>query len=187
MIRLEPRKILYFAVLLAGAVSSSLIVIDMWDDDDKPAKPELSLAYYLDSAELIGTGPDGSIVFQVWTDRAEQMRGDDSVNLNKLRMVYGPADGQPWELTANSGRIPADASIIELRGDVVATSGEKGTNKTIIRTQQLDIDPETRQAETKQKVAIDYNGRILNATGMEANFETNRLNLLSNVNGKFAP
>ena len=107
MIRLEARRILFFVALLAGAVISSLIVIDMSDDDDKPAKPELSLAYYLDSAELTGTGPDGSIMFQFWTDRAEQMRGDDSINLNKLRMVYGPADGLSWELTANSGRIPA--------------------------------------------------------------------------------
>ena len=39
MIRLEPRTILFFIALLAGAVISSLIVIDMWDDDDQPAKP----------------------------------------------------------------------------------------------------------------------------------------------------
>ncbi|NOR20879.1 MAG: hypothetical protein GQ538_12415, partial [Xanthomonadales bacterium] len=51
----------------------------------------------------------------------------------------------------------------------------------------LSIDPATRQATTQQKVVIEYNGRELNATGMNADFEANQLDLLSNVNGKFSP
>jgi LPS export ABC transporter protein LptC len=187
MLRLQPRDILTLLILLAGAGISGLLLKDTWDDDDKESKPELSLAYYLDRAELIGTGEDGTIVYQVWTDRAEQLRDDNSVKLSYVRMVYGPPDGLPWELKANEGRMPSDARIIELQGNVVATSGDDIANRTIIRTQQLEIDPATRRAETLEKVAIEYDGRVLNATGMSADFEKNQLKLLSNVNGKFLP
>ncbi len=90
-------------------------------------------------------------------------------------------------LQANAGRIPADASIIELTGDVVATTGTETENMTTLRTQRLDIDPETRQAESDEPVSIENNGRVLHATGLRANFESNQLKLLADVNGRFAP
>jgi LPS export ABC transporter protein LptC len=183
----EPRTILSLTLLLIGAILSAFIVSGAWKEGSKPARAELSLAYYLDQAELTGTGPDGKMLFQVWTRRAAQSLGDSSIQMDEVRMVYGPPTALPWELNANTGRIPADASIIELRGDVVAVSAAEGTQATVIRTQRLDINPTTRQANTAHKVTLEFDGRIINATGMRANFETNELQLLSNVNGKFLP
>ncbi len=174
-------------LLFIGVIVSSFIVSGTWSDEKKPSRPELSLAYYLDQAELIGTGPDGKILYQVWTQRASQSIDDSGIELDKVRMLYGPPMEMAWELKSKTGRIPADASVIELRGDVVAISATEGTSPTIIRTQRLDIDPATRQASTKNKVELEFDGRIINATGMHANFETNEIKLLSNVNGKFTP
>ena len=186
MVRLNARFVVTVAVLLAGAIVTSLILIDSREKDDG-TKPELSLAYYLDEAELVGTGEDGAVLFRVWTDRAEQQRDNNSVELIRQRLLYGPPDQLPWELEARRGHIPPDAGIITLSGNVVARSGDEPENRTTIRTEKLDIYSATRQATTEEKVAIEYNGRILNATGMEADFEANRLSLLSNVNGKFNP
>jgi LPS export ABC transporter protein LptC len=183
----EPRTILSLTLLFIGAVLSAFIVSGLGKEDRKPARAELSLAYYLDQAELTGTGPDGEMLFQVWARRAEQSLDDSSIEMDEVRMVYGPHTALSWELNARTGRIPADASIIELRGNVVAVSAAEGSIPTIIRTQRLDINPETRQAETAHKVILEFDGRIVNATGMRANFETNELQLLSNVNGKFLP
>jgi len=183
----EPRTIAWLVILAAGAIASSLIVINLDENNDKPAKPELSLAFYLNSAELMGTGPDGEIIYQVWTRRAAQSVGDESIALEDVRMTYAPPESLPWELEAIAGRIPADASIIELRGDVIAITGMDTENLTTVKTDSLDINPETLQANTEEKVVIESNGRILNAIGMQANFETNQLKLLSNVNGKFTP
>ena len=183
----EPRTVVRLILLLAGAGISGLLLVNTRETGERQSKPELSLAYYLDQAELIGTGPDGKILYQVWTRRAEQTLGDESVILEDVRLVYGPPDGLPWELAANKGQIPADASTIELRGNVVAKSGKTDEDTTTIRTAALSINPKTRQAQTRQKVVIEYNGREINATGMDADFEANRLNLLSNVHGKFAP
>ena len=183
----DPRTLINFAVLLAGAVVTSLILLGTGDDDQRDRRPVLSLAYYLDRAELAGTGPDGELLYQVWTQRAAQSLTDESISLNQVRMKYAAPNTLPWDLKANSGRIPANASIIELRGNVIAVSEDDEDKVTIIRTQQLDIDPATREATTDRKVVVEFDGRRLNATGMLANLETNRLELLSNVNGKFNP
>jgi len=183
----EPRAILSLVMLLIGAVVSGFIVSDTWKEDSKPARAELSLAYYLDRAELTGTGPDGKMLFQIWARRATQSLSDSSIEMDEVRMVYGPPTALPWEIHADAGRIPADTSIIELTGNVVATSTTDGKSSTVIKTQRLDVNPATRQANTTSKVTIEFDGRTVNAIGMRANFETNELQLLSNVNGKFLP
>ena len=53
--------------------------------------------------------------------------------------------------------------------------------------QRYERDPETMLASTSRKVTLLFEERKLNATGMEADFATNNLRLLSNVNGKFIP
>jgi LPS export ABC transporter protein LptC len=183
----EPRTLISLALLAAGAVGSSLLLLNTGQDKQKPEPPELSLAFYLNKAELTGTGPNGEIVYQVWTEKAAQATGDESIAMDNVRMVYGPPDNIPWKLRANSGSIPASARIIRLSGDVVATAGDGDANQMTIRTQQMDIDPATREASSSSEVAIDYDGRILNAVGMRANLESKQLTLLAEVNGQFTP
>lgn len=182
-----PRTVLAFLLLLAVALVSTYLLSSLREDEDKPKRPELSLAYYLDNAELTGTGPDGNILFQVTTKRAAQARDEDRIRLREVRMVYGPPTALPWELEADRGYIPTDASVIELHGNVVAVSVETGRQPMILRTERLDIEPDTRNAMTTEDVTLEFEGRQIDATGMQANFETNSLKLLSNVNGRFLP
>ncbi len=178
--------LLAFSLLLAGALGSGFVLVASRNDEAKTARPELSLAFYLDRAEIAGTGEDGELLYQVWTEKASQPTADSSLDLTRVRMRYGDLEGS-WELKANSARIPAETSMIMLRGNVIAASKDDENNTTVIRTQQLDIDTEAQKANTPRKVVLEFNGTKLNATGMHADFENNRLELLSNVNGKFLP
>lgn len=182
-----PRTILAFILLLAVALASTYLLSSLREDDETPDEPRLSLAYYLDNARLTGTGQDGSILYQVTTKRAAQPRNQDRIRLQRVRMVYGPPTALPWELRANRGYIPAAADVIELHGNVVAVSVDEGREPMIIRTERLDIEPDTRNATTTDDVILEFEGRQIDATGMQANFETNNLRLLSNVNGRFLP
>ena len=183
----EPRTVAFLSLLAATAVLSVFLNYGNSDSGVKKSRPELSLAYYLDQAELTGTAPDGTVLYRIQTRRAEQSKDDDSIQLEKIEMTYGAPTGVPWELHAERGRMPADASIIELEGNVVAVSGSDHAQRTEIRTQRMEIDPETMLASTNRRVLMLFAGKRLNATGMEANFITNKLELLSNVNGKFTP
>jgi LPS export ABC transporter protein LptC len=183
----SSRTVSAFVLLLAAALISTYIVSSVEDDDTTDTRPKLSVAYFLDKAQLTGTDKDGKILYQVWAQHAEQSKTEQHINLTKVRMVYGPPTALPWEVRADMGYIPADAAVIELHGNVVASSVDEGSLPTIIRTERLDVNPATRDAMTTEDVTLEYGGRIIDATGMQANFETNDLKLLSNVHGRFLP
>ncbi len=178
---------LRFALLFGAAIISTIVFIRTRQPDTAPTRPQLSLAYYLDSAELVGTDANGERLYRVWTDRAAQVSTDDSISMKTVRMVYTPNGPQSWNLAADSGRIPADASIIELNGNVIVKSGASNAAATTIKTNQLDVDPATQEARTPEPVIVDYNGHIVNAIGLYADFKNNRLKLLSDVTGNFTP
>jgi LPS export ABC transporter protein LptC len=58
---------------------------------------------------------------------------------------------------------------------------------TEIRTQYLELNPYEYTAETEERVQIRIGSRSLTATGMLASLNENRLELKSNVSGKFVP
>ena len=58
---------------------------------------------------------------------------------------------------------------------------------TEIRTQYLEFEPDAYRAETDRRVQIRIGPRSLTATGMLALLQDNRLELKSNVSGKFVP
>ena len=178
---------LRLVLLAAGAIASTVLLLRTQPPAVDPVRARLSLAYYLDEAELTGTGPDGETIYRVRTARASHVVEDDSIAMTDVEMIYTPESPAGWNLNATQGRIPADANIIELRGTVVVTPGTNNTAATTITTDQLDVDPATRQARTKQPVVLDYEGQIVNAVGMEADLKRNRVKLLSDVNGEFTP
>ena len=46
---------------------------------------------------------------------------------------------------------------------------------------------QSSEPTTDEPVELEFDGRVINATGMQANLETNELKLLADVNGKFMP
>ena len=83
---------------------------------------------------------------------------------------------------------PLDQSYIELSGGVtITTVGRKPSETLVIRTAELKLEPEERVAKTESRVQIELGRKQLNATGMVAHLDEERLELTSNVNGKFNP
>ena len=78
--------------------------------------------------------------------------------------------------------------LLRLSGHVIAVSEEGFSGEvTEIRAPVLDIEPGSYKAETDARVQIRIGSRSLTATGMLALLQENRLQLKSNVSGKFVP
>jgi lipopolysaccharide export system protein LptC len=141
--------------------------------------------YYLKSARILGTGPDGSLLYEIRADRAEQ-KSDDSIEFTDVSVRYSPQSDVPWTLSADTATIEQDRQRVILRGNVLAVSSEGFSgDETEIETQYLELDPESYVAETDDRVHIRIGSRSLSATGMLASLKENRLQLRSNVSGKF--
>lgn len=185
---MSARSIIMFILLAAAALGSWYAASSSRGDGDDavPSEP-LYKGYYLKSARILGTGPDGSLLYEIRAEHAEQ-ENDDRISFTDVAIDYSPESEVPWRLNADSATIDQYDRRVMLRGHVRAVSSEGFSgNDTEIRTQYLELDPESYLAETPERVQIRIGARSLTATGMLASLKDNRVELKSNVSGKFVP
>ena len=179
---------LILIILTVCAISSGVLLMrNTSDGTETVSAPRLSIGYYMNEAELIGTGDSGKILYRLRTKNASQNFEDGVVNMEGVHVIYEPEASVPWDLRADTGQIPPSANIIELAGNVVAATQDDSNLQTTIRTNYLELDTETYIANTPRKVTIDYMQHRVSATGMRAYFKEDRLQLISDVNGNFLP
>jgi LPS export ABC transporter protein LptC len=196
----QPQYPIRFALLLGVALlSGALVFLGPSTDDDPPVTPRLGLGYYVKEARLTGTGPDGQILYRVTAAAAEQTLADGTITMRDVSVNYEPAAQVPWNLRADRGQIPPDRNIIELAGDVVATTevaatkpaappnGRTSTAPLLIRTDYLELDPEAYIARTERMVAVERSRDTLIARGMRVYLKQDRLQFQSEVHGRFLP
>ena len=185
---IDTRSIALFATLtIAAAGSWYLARTDNADDVEGPPLDTSHRGYYLKSARILGTDPDGNLLYEIHAERAEQTQVD-VVEFTDVNIRYSIDREVPWVVDAETATIRYDEQRVQLRGHVLARNEQGfGGNDTEIRTQYLELDPERYLAETQERVQIRIGERSLTATGMQASLDENRLRLLSNVSGKFVP
>ncbi len=190
-----------FTLLLGAALLTGFLVLrNRPADAPTPAGPRMGLGYYVKAARLTGTGPDGQILYRVTTTVAEQALADGTITMQDVNVDYVPAAQVPWKLRADRGQIPPDRNIIELLGNVVATTeattvspavaGAQGRSiaaPLLIRTDYLELDPEAYIARTEQLVAVERSRDTLRARGMRVYLKQDRLQFNSEVRGRFLP
>lgn len=143
--------------------------------------------YYLKSARILGTGSDGHLLYEIEADYAEQLEGAD-IAFQNVRIRYSQDAQVNWVLNADTAIITHDQQRVILKGHVRAVNSEGFDGQvTEIRTEYLEFEPDAYRAQTDSRVQIRIGARSLTATGMLALLQENRLELKSNVSGKFVP
>ena len=185
---MSARNLLLFAILIAAAAGSWYLARDrdVEDTGQRDVDP-VHRGFYLESARILGTGPDGNLLYELRAKHAEEQL-DGSIDFTDVRFDYSPETDVPWTVDADSATILPVQQRVQLRGHVRATSSQGfADSDTEIRTEYLELDPERYVAETDERVQIRIGARSLTATGMLASLSDNRLELMSNVSGKFVP
>ncbi|MDJ0709316.1 MAG: LPS export ABC transporter periplasmic protein LptC [Woeseiaceae bacterium] len=175
-------------VLTAAAAGSWYLGRERGEDDiDVVPYDSAHQGYYLKSARILGTADDGSLLYEIEAEHAEQ-QASDRIEFKDVRIRYSPTAEIPWIVHADEATLQEGSPKIALRGHVraVGSAGEDGQD-TEIRTQYLELDPERFVAETDARVQVRIGARSLTATGMLASLNDNKVELKSNVRGKIAP
>jgi len=185
---MSPRIIAVTIVMTVAALGSWYLArSDRSNDGDDLPLDAPHRGYYLKSARILGTGPDGSLLYEIWAQHAEQ-KEDYRIDFSDVLINYSPDSAVPWTINADSATIYQNQQRLVLRGHVRAVSSEGFSGSdTEIRTQFLELEPEKYIAETDQRVQIRVGERSITATGMLASLKENQLQLHSNVSGKFVP
>lgn len=182
------RNILTFCGLLIIAVGSWYLA-----SSNRPVEITQTITdttfggFYLRSARILGTGDDGQLLYEIEAEYGEQ-RENNEIELQNVRVNYANTANVPWTINADVAIVSGDLDRLRLSGHVVAVSEEGFSGQvTEIRAPLLDIEPGNYRAETDARVQIRIGSRSLTATGMLALLQENRLQLKSNVSGKFVP
>jgi len=185
---MSPRTVSLLIVLTAAALASWYLARDKTTaiSDDLPYDTA-HRGYYLKSARILGTGEDGSLLYEIEAAHAEQ-ETRDRIEFTDVRIRYSPDSDIPWVVNADEATLREGAPRISLRGFVkVLNSGETSDRDIEIRTQYLELDPDQFIAETEDRVQIRFGTRSVTATGMLASLNDDRIELKSNVRGKIVP
>lgn len=180
------RNMAVIILLLSAAAGSWLLVASR--DEPEPAGTVISSGhegYYLVDATVKGIGPDGKYLYQIVAREISQDLQRDVIVLTDVKLTYSPELDVPWDMTAESGIIDSEERVL-LQGNVRAKSGHDKVQASL-RTSELEIDPEKYLAKTDKRVTIRVGARSLSATGMLAFLNEDRIELRSNVSGKFLP
>ena len=185
---MNSRTIVLYVVLVAAALGSWYLARTNSGDAaaERPVDP-LHRGFYLKNARILGTSQTGELLYEIEADHAEQ-RPDESIDFSNVRLFYSPESDVPWTVLADSATIHNQERRVFLSGHVRAVSNRgPEESETEIRTQYLELDPDNFIAETDERVQIRIGERSLTATGMLASLDDDRLELKSNVSGKFFP
>lgn len=179
--------ILYTVLAIAALGSWYLARQEPGYDPDSIPVDSVHRGFYLKNARILGTSSDGALLYEIEADHAEQV-DDVSVAFTNVRLFYAPDADVPWTVVADSATIRNDQRRVFLSGHVRAVGEARDRQpETEIRTQYLELDPDSFVAETHERVQVRIGERSLTATGMLASLDEDRLELKSNVSGKFLP
>lgn len=156
------------------------------DESIETTETEDERGYYVVDATLTEMGADGRPRTVLRAARAEQQISDQSVLMTDLAADYNTADAGSWTLTAQRGRLLADATTLRLSGDVVIR-GEEARGTAVIRTDELVYDTNTSVVQTAEHVTLQFGPHRLEGRGLRAALKGGTLRLESNVHGRFTP
>lgn len=182
--RLIGRLVTVLAVLAAAVLAWRLL-----GGQDSPVETrtvEDQRGYYLDRATLTEMGPDGSPRIVLRAEHVEQQLDDQSVLLTDLSVDYRAADAGTWTLTADRGRLLADAKSLRLSGNVVV-KGTAARGEAVILTDELTYETQSGIVQTAEPVALRFGQHLLEGRGLRVALNEGRLRLESNVHGRFTP
>jgi lipopolysaccharide export system protein LptC len=183
----ETGRYVGIALLLALALGTLLLLPRDEPEPGEAPAVRAGIGYYLDQAELVATGEDGRVIYRLSADTAQQDLAGGGIELDRVELVYDALLEVDWQVRADRGSIPADGRIVMLSGDVLAIAERAPEPPTAIRTDYLELDPEAYIASTDALVLIERPGGTIRARGLRLYLREDRVQLLAEVEGRFAP
>lgn len=153
------------------------------DAEERPA-PD---GFYMTEAEITTAGPDGLPRYRVIADEIRQLSLGGPTELLDVRVEYNIYSPSPWLMTAPEGLLSNDQASLELWGgvEVIGESGDHG--RAAVATERLEIDTATHIARSRVLVDLALGTQQLSGVGMVAYLLEERLQLQSEVHGRFLP
>lgn len=143
--------------------------------------------FYMTEAEITTAGADGLPRYRVIADEIRQATLGGPTHFRDVRVEYNIYSPSPWLLTAPQGALSADQALLELWGGVEVIGESADHGRTAAEMERLAIDTTTHVASTGSPVDLSLGPQQVSAIGMVAYLLEDRVQLQSQVHGRFLP
>lgn len=182
------RAILNLGLLVLATVLVSFALWQLRGRGDAPPAALDRSDYVLRDFELVTLGDDGSESFTVRGPYLQRDVGGRSLSLVKPRFSFPHQSGGRWNASSEAAWVSPGADEVHLLRDVVMVGppSEAGLRNRL-ETARLVVLPEAEQARTESRVTITQGDSILAGTGLRADLQAKRFELLNQVTGRYVP
>jgi len=145
-------------------------------------------SYQLDDFTLHAFGKDGKLAFSMTSPHLARREGNDSLYVNAPKYLFVASDGSDWNGTSQYAWISSDNNLVKLIGKVDMRRPPTPTiSEAEIHTADATVWTQDKRMASAAPSVIQEPGSILRGTGMQADFNTRTLELLSDVHATLAP
>jgi len=130
----------------------------------------------------------GATHYRLQAESMEHYADDGSARLIKPQVRFFSRERVPWTLVAEEGTVAANGNEIHLNGAVVIER-PASANQALLRltTSNVLIHPHDEVAETREHVMLQDPLNTTRAIGMRVQMNDEHVQLLSQVQGRYAP
>lgn len=186
---MDRRYILPVIVLAAIAAATQILLWLVRPSESPPAfvGPPRS-NYTLSDFTLDALDEQGRLSFTVTAPTLARRNDDGSLWIDTPQFVLAGSDGADWEGRSDAAWVTKDGAQMLLSGTVEMHRDAFGNMRAArIETRDATAWPKDKKIETAAPATIIQPGSILRGTGMKADLNTHRLELLADVHATFAP
>lgn len=164
-----------------------------------PAKPieetsrDLFPMVYMEGVNIREYGASGQLHHQMMSENIRQFQTDPQApgagdHFHMVLPVFTFYENQttPWQASAKEARgLIGDKNIV-LQDEVLIQQDSPEHGLMTLATTRLNIETSTQHAHTDQPVQLKNQRATLDAVGLDANLQENRIQLISNVRIHYA-
>jgi lipopolysaccharide export system protein LptC len=129
---------------------------------------------------------EGRLRYELHTPRMVHYPLDDRTEIDRPHLTLFRPDERNWQVDAENATALRGDEEIQLHGEVwIRRAGDAQSPPLDIRTRELFVYPEQEFAKTREQAILTSPNGELRSQGMQAYFEEEKLQLLSQVRGRY--
>jgi len=130
----------------------------------------------------------GFVESRVSAEHMEHYASTDVTHFTKPTYLIYPENGKAqWQLSADRGRLDKQTSKVILENNVIIDAIDIEEPLQSLSTQAITVDLTTMIGTSQEMVYIEGKGFIIQGLGLHADLNSQKLSLLSQVEGTYEP
>jgi lipopolysaccharide export system protein LptC len=123
--------------------------------------------YTLDHFTMQRFDATGALKVEIEGDHMQHFADDDTMEVEKIRVLSLDEDGSRMTATALRGRAKGDASVVWLDGQAQIVSDRPGELPVQVNGEHLRAQPKLKRVDSESTVIVQQGGSEFHADGME--------------------